>query len=119
VRPVSVTPWLVVSVLCSGLNWFNDAALVPYATWVVDIVSVDHEMITLELVTPQKATYETIGGGPLATGEVVNMAFGDVAVMFVAFVDTTSKLYVLLGDSPLSVTEWLVTSVGSSVDIEP
>jgi hypothetical protein len=58
------------------------------------------------LVIPLIATFE-ITGVPV----VVNVVLPEVAEVFPAFADTTSKSYSVPAVKPVSVTEWLVTNV--------
>ena len=75
--------------------------------------SVVQVMVAVPLVTPLEAT--ALIAGPGAVPVVVKVAFDEVEERASELADITSKSYVVPGFSPVSITEWLVTSVGSSV----
>ena len=76
---------------------------------VVQVIVAEVEVIAVDV------TAEMTG----ATAVVANVALGEVAVRLELFVETTSKLYVVPGISPVSVTECAVTSVLTRGDCEP
>jgi hypothetical protein len=59
---------------------------------------------------------EIVGAGKLL---VVKLEFAEVEVPPVEFADTTSKLKVVFGVSPVRATECAVVSVGSSAEEVP
>jgi hypothetical protein len=64
------------------------------------------------------ATLE-IAGGELVVVVVVNVELPDAEDCPATFAETTSKSYVVPGVSPVTVTECVVTSVGSSAEADP
>jgi hypothetical protein len=94
VNPVNATEWLVTDAA-------PDALCVPYVTTEVDASSVVQVIRAVVLVMPLAPTLVIAGGG----GLVWNVAFADVAARLLPLADTTSKLYVVLGNRFVTVTE--------------
>ena len=79
----------------------------------VEASSVVQLMVAVPLVTPLVPMLLITGPG--AVPVVENVALDEVEESASEFADTTSKSYSVPGVRPVSVTEWLVTEVGSSV----
>ena len=79
--------------------------MAPYFTWDVEGWSVTQRIVAVLSVTGHAATELMTGPLPPPVETVEKELLPDVADTFELFADTTSKLYVVPGVRPLTVTE--------------